>query len=93
MKSYILESVCSAKLAEEELGRLLPQNGETWLLQNAMQDVVAYFQVLATDPALEVETPAVIADISGRHYNSDEAVLSVLKALQAKVRGTIVYAP
>lgn len=93
MKSYILESVCSAKLAEDELSRLLTHNGETWFLQNAQQDVVAYFHVLAADPSLEVNAPAVIADISGRRYDSDDAVLSVLKALQAKVKGEIVYAP
>ncbi len=44
----------------------------------------------------DVDQPGVLtvsADISGRHYNCDAEVVSVLESLRARVGGEITYAP
>ena len=93
MKSYLLKSISSADAAKVELQRLLPHEGSTWLLRDVNEDTMAYFYVVDAATSEELQLPAVVADISGRHYNSDEQVLAVLKSLQRKVGGDLVYAP
>jgi hypothetical protein len=72
------------------LSALLPRQGETWLLKDPSGDVMAYFNIDDNDQ------PGVLtlsADISGRHYNCDAEVLSVLERLRAQVGGQITCAP
>jgi hypothetical protein len=60
------------------------------LLKDGSGDVVAYFNIDDMDPPGVL---TVLADISGRHYNSDAEVVSVLEQVQAHVGGEISYAP
>jgi len=46
---------------------------------------------LTTD--VDITGPAVIADISGRHYNEDAAVVAVLETIRQKVGGDVSAAP
>jgi hypothetical protein len=72
------------------LATLLPGDSETWLLKDCSGDVMAYFNID------DKETPGsftISADISGRHYNCDADVISVLERLRAGVGGEITYAP
>jgi hypothetical protein len=87
MKSYHLEEISSPEQATEELSRLLPGQENPWLLKDATGDAIAYFNVDITES--EIATFCVIADISGRHYNEDDAVVDVLRLLQRAVGGTI----
>lgn len=87
MKSYFLSPVASRKLASETLNSVLPGQGETWLLKDKAGDVIAYFNLVEADGiagAYEIQ-----ADISGRHYNRDEEVVSILKTLKQSVGGKI----
>lgn len=91
MKSYVLDQITSIDKARALLGVMLPGQETPWLLLNSGGDPIAYFDFSETD--INVRGPALIADISGRHYNEDEKVVAVLRRLQAVVGGTITYAP
>ena len=91
MKSYILAPISSEQTAADILGSLLPGQGDPWLLMDAAGDAMAYFTVGPTDVPPIV--PSVSADISGRHYNCDKDVLSILQKLRDNVGGDITYAP
>lgn len=91
MKSYFLEGIASVEEAKVALREVLPGQQQPWLLRAPDGDVVAYFRVEACGEAEdpELELPAVIVDISGRHYHSDDQVLTVLRILQQTIGGRI----
>ncbi|AMK77910.1 MULTISPECIES: hypothetical protein [Methylomonas] len=88
MKSYFLEGVSSYGHAEETLGRILPGQMHPWLLRDSAGDVVAYIDLVEVNNS-ELKFPAVTADISGRHFNLDTEVITILKLLQESVGGEI----
>ena len=87
MKSYLLGPISSRSRAIEKLDALLPGQREPWLLTDPSGDAMAYFNVYDTDPP---GVTTVSADISGRHYNCDAEVVSVLERLRAHVVGEII---
>lgn len=91
MKSYFLEGIASAEEAKVVLRDLLPGQENPWLLRAPDGDAIAYFRVGARGEAEDpdIELPAVLVDISGRHYSSDEQVLTVLRTLQQTLGGRI----
>ncbi|QKD02982.1 hypothetical protein [Mesorhizobium loti] len=86
MKSYFLEELADEQQARDRLGATLPGQSEPWLLSAADGDPIAYFDIvtLEDDGGL-----AIMANVSGRHYEKDEVVLTVLRALRQKLGGTI----
>lgn len=87
MKSYFLLEVESAAFAKEALRALLPGQEDPWLLLTSDGDPIAYFHV-----GTELDGEAIVhvqADMSGRHYYADAAVLQVLKQLQSAVGGVV----
>ncbi len=90
MKTYCLSPISSRSLAAEMLNDLLPGQCEPWLLRDGSGDAMAYFNL---DDIDHPGVPTVSADISGRHYNCDAEVVSVLERLRARVGGHITYAP
>jgi hypothetical protein len=90
VKTYCLSPISSRSLAAEMLSALLPGQHEPWLLRDGSGDTMAYFNID------DVDQPGVLtvsADISGRHYNCDAEVVSVLESLRARVGGDVTYAP
>lgn len=81
MKSYFLANVADPSGLEAELAHLLPGQSHPWLLVSDEGNPVAYFNI---ESGQHVQV-----DISGRHYNEDKAVLTVLEALRTRVGGTI----
>ena len=66
-----------------------------WLLHDHAGDVIAYFEIGTEedDDGTKTENWALSADMSGRHYDEDEKVISILKALRLSLGGEIVCAP
>ena len=60
---------------------LLPEQNTTWLLLDPTGDPIAYFSLVERDDTTGLRT--IQADVSGRHYREDAAVLTVLHQLQA----------
>jgi len=87
MKSYFLAPIASPSAALAALSSVLPIEGETWLLKDKAGDVMAYFSLVEADSTTRART--IQADISGRHYNRDADVVSVLEALRQKIGGEI----
>ena len=85
MKSYFLSHATKIAEVERALSDLLPGQTRPWLLLSPKSDPVAYFHLAAEG---EVQ-----ADISGRHYNEDAVVLSILRRLQSRVGGDISCDP
>jgi hypothetical protein len=88
MKSHLLTGLASEAIAKEALRALLPGQEEPWLLCSSSGDAIAYFSVgakLDGEPNVHIQ-----ADISGRHYNSDSAVLEVLERVRASIGGVVV---
>ena len=86
MKSYFLQRISSIDAAKDALRARLPGKESPWLLLSAVGDPIAYFDVqvdLDGVPNVNVQ-----ADISGRHYDEDTAVIAVLRDLQLKVGGS-----
>ena len=87
MKSYFLEHVSSIAAAEAALRGELPGQESPWLLLAADGDIIAYLSVapeLDGEPNIHVH-----ADISGRHFNQDAAIVSLLQRLSASVGGVV----
>jgi hypothetical protein len=87
MKSHLLLGIESAAIAKEALRTLLPGQEEPWLLCSSVGDPIVYFNV-----GTQLDGEAIVhvqADVSGRHYNDDAAVLQVLKQLQSSVGGFV----
>ena len=87
VKSYRLEEITSLERAIEELTLLLPGQENPWLLKDATGDAIAYFNVEIT--ASEAATLCIVADVSGRHYDEDDAVVDILRLLRRAVGGAI----
>lgn len=72
----------------------MPAQADPWVLLASEGDPIAYFNIVeVSDLGLEAELwdgPfAVGADVSGRHYDDDDKVLSILRRLQARLSGLI----
>jgi len=92
MKSYLLEGLGDLDRARSELSKLLPGQADPWLLLTADDDVVAYFNISTEEfnfSTEEADVRCVVADISGRHYYQDEAVLKILRELQKRLGGVV----
>jgi len=87
MKSYFLAPVASRSSAAAALSSVLPVEGETWLLKDGNGDVVAYFSLVEADSTTGART--IQADVSGRHFDRDAEVVSVLETLRQKIGGEI----
>src|SRR5258707_1239915 len=96
MKTYALEDISSCERASAELRVLLPGQEMPWLLKAPDGDCIAYFKVgpkdlwRTGDKDLGRTGDWVTADISGRHYHEDAAVVSILRQLQSAVGGVII---
>jgi hypothetical protein len=86
VKSYCLSPITSRITAAESLDSLLPGQREPWLLKDASGDAVAYFHI---DEIEHCGVLSVSADISGRHYNCDADIVSVVERLRTLVGGEI----
>jgi hypothetical protein len=81
VKSVLLSKIARPWEVERALDALLPGQSHPWPQLSAAGDPIAY---------IHVETDGVVqADISGRHYNEDASVSSVLERLRASVGGKI----
>jgi hypothetical protein len=90
VKSYFLEALKNPSDAKVALSEHLPEHSDPWvLISDDDNDPLAYFNLSAGCES-DCEGPYVIsADVSGRHYNQDEMVISLLKKLQTKLGGLI----
>jgi hypothetical protein len=86
MKSYFLAPIESGSAAAA-LDSILPAQGDTWLLKDAAGDVMAYFSLVERDSTTGERTIQV--DVSGRHFNRDADIISVLQRLREKLGGEI----
>jgi hypothetical protein len=87
VKSYFLAPIASRFAATAALDAALPGQREPWLLKSKDGDVVAYLDIVEKDAATGKRT--IHADISGRHFNEDATVISVLGCLKAVLGGEI----
>jgi hypothetical protein len=87
VKSYFLAPIASRDSAIAALSSVLPSEGETWLLKDGVGDVVAYFSFAESDSETGLRT--ITADVSGRHFNRDTIVVSVLQKLKVELGGEI----
>jgi hypothetical protein len=87
MKSYFLEDIAPQQDVPEALSQVLPGQQNPRLLLDVRGDAIACFNAdpSETDPS-KIE---VTADMSGRHYNEDNAVIDALRRLQTALGGTI----
>lgn len=85
MKSYFLEGLGDVVLVRNELSNILPNWVDPWLLKTTDADPVAYFTVVAN----EADVVSIQADLSGRHYDEDGAVLTILRELQKRLGGIV----
>ncbi len=85
MKSYFLEGIRNTDAAAEILTFLFPTQIDPWVMLSEEGDAMAYFNIVLTEHS-ELEAPAIQVDISGRHFDCDEAVLRMLGKI-AKVTG------
>jgi len=87
MKSYFLENIASHQEVLQALSQVLPGQQKPWLLLEPGGDAIVYFNAhpSESDPdMIEVQ-----ADMSGRHYNNDKAVIDILRRLQTALGGII----
>ncbi len=90
MKSYFLEGLPDRSAAESALCALLPGQTDPWLLLAGPGDPVAYFHWRSSSDEEELLGPFLVqADVSGRHYDRDDAVLRVLRSIRSEVGGAI----
>ena len=91
MKTYILANTSSHAKAVAELRRLLPGQENPWLLKAPDGDPIAYFNVEPEE--IDRKTCCVTADMSGRHFDEDQVVISILQQLQTVIGGSIDFSP
>jgi hypothetical protein len=87
VKSYFLGPICSTSETAKALSELLPGQTNPWLLTDSRGDAIAYFHI-ANDETSPGQR-CIQVDISGRHYNEDTEVLSVLSRLRPRIGGAI----
>jgi hypothetical protein len=85
VKNYFLVAIADVAKVREALGALLPGQTEPWLIPASAEDPIAYLHLSNTAE----DGPAIHADMSGRHYDEDERVLAVLRALRDVGGGAI----
>jgi hypothetical protein len=86
VKTQCLSPIQTRDAAVTKLDALLPGQSKPWLLKDVSGDVMAYFDLD------DVDIPGVFtisADISGRYYNCDAEVVSLLERLRADLGGEI----
>jgi hypothetical protein len=88
VKSYFLAPIESRDAAITALKAVLPEENKTWLLKDTTGDVMAYFYLVEPDGGL-IDDRAIVADISGRHYDCEADVMSVLQKLKEQLGGEI----
>lgn len=90
MKSYFLEGLSDSDAVSEELSSLLPGQIDPWLLLAKAGDPIAYFNSRSPSDLEDLQGPFLVqADISGRHYREDDAVVRILRSVQEKLGGRI----
>jgi hypothetical protein len=89
MKSMALSAIPNPDNILAVLDQVLPGQREPWLLLATDGDPIAYFNVLTE--GTDWEAPYIQADISGRHYNEDDAVVAVLSKIASHVGGRIEH--
>jgi len=80
MKSYFLEPISSREAGVSALSKILPGQENPWILWAPQGEAIAYLNVYYGDE----EKPNkcfIQADVSGRHFDRDEDVLSLLRSL------------
>ena len=87
MKSYFLAPIASRTAAVTALTMVLPGQVEPWLLKDNAGDVMAYFSLVESDSTTGKRTIQV--DVSGRHFNRDADIVSVLQTLRKEIGGEI----
>ena len=90
MKTYLLTPISSQRDASAALTEALPGQSEPWLLRAQDGDAMAYFQIDENDDTERRGGWCIHADISGRHYDCDQGVISVLRRLREKLGGEII---
>jgi len=87
MKSYFLEDIASCQDVVQALSQVLPGQQKPWLLLEPGGDAIAYFNAHPSES--DPDKIGVQADVSGRHYNEDKAVIDILRRLQTVLGGII----
>lgn len=85
MKNYFLEGLIDEMSARCELSKVLPGQVDPWLLNSDAGDPIAYFYLAKNEDGIR----CIQADVSGRHFDQDQRVLSVLCKLQSQLGGTV----
>ena len=85
MKSYFLTDLQKPELLRDALSGTLPGQEAPWLLTSAAGDPVVYFYIECEKDLFEVQ-----ADISGRHHDKEEFVVSTLEKIGTIVGGRIL---
>jgi hypothetical protein len=85
VKSYFLDELNDEASVWAALSRALPNWVDPWLLKDERDDIIAYFNV----NRMSARQLSVQADLSGRHYNEDGAVIRLLKSLQDQLGGVV----
>jgi hypothetical protein len=85
LKSYFLEGPIDEQSARCALSKVLPGQADPWLLNSEAGDPIAYFNIDKNEHGIS----CIQADVSGRHFNEDDRVLSVLYKLQGQLGGTV----
>ena len=88
MKSYLLEPIQSQDNAIAALTSALPGQTEPWLLKDSSGDAIAYFSLEPSEHQKGMFS--ICADLSGRHFNKDSEVISVLKNIGKTTGGKII---
>lgn len=87
MKSYLLEGISDASAAEVALNEALPGQSHPWLLYDFKGDALAYFHI---DTHLDgISNIHICAEVSGRHYDQDSAVMALLSRIQGRIGGDL----
>ena len=87
MKSMALAAISKPDKVRAVLDHVLPGQREPWLLSAKDGDPIAYFH-LEPDGS-DWEAPYIQVDVSGRHYDENDAVTEVLGKIAALVGGRI----
>jgi len=87
VKSYLLEGITEVAVAEAALNEELPGQNHPWLLYASNGDVLAYLHI---ETHLDgVSNFHICAEISGRHYDQDRAVVALLGRIQGRIGGAL----
>lgn len=88
MKSYFLAPIASRENALIALDAILSKGtDQTWFMMATDADPMAYISLIEVDDTTGLRTIQV--DMSGRHYDRDADVLTVLEKLKTILGGEI----